>query len=83
MRLLLISNSTNPAGHAGETREQGIEEFIGENPGVYVAGLREGTMLLREGEKLNLIGRHNLRIFRKDTIPFESGSADDLSFLLK
>ncbi len=74
---------SNPAGHAGETREQRIEEFIEENPGVYVAGLREGTMLLREGEKLNLIGRNNLRIFRKGILPFESGSEDDLSFLLK
>ncbi len=35
----------HPAGHAGETREQRIEAFIAANPGVYVAGLREGCML--------------------------------------
>ncbi len=34
----------NPPGHAGETREQRIEEFIEENPDTYVAGLREGTV---------------------------------------
>jgi len=42
MRLLLISNSSN----AGETREQRIEEFIEANPDLWVAGLREGIMLL-------------------------------------
>ena len=42
----------NLPGHAGETREQRIEEFIEANPGIYVAGLREGTMLMRENDKL-------------------------------
>jgi len=36
----------NPAGHAGETREQRITEYIEMNPEVYVIGLREGTMLI-------------------------------------
>ncbi|MBI5010585.1 MAG: dipeptidase PepE, partial [Bacteroidia bacterium] len=31
----------NPEGHAGETREQRIEEFIEAKPGMIVAGLRE------------------------------------------
>ena len=45
---------SNPAGHAGETREQRIEEFIEANPGIFVAGLREGTMIIREDEKITL-----------------------------
>jgi dipeptidase E len=73
----------NPAGHAGETREQRIEEFIETNPGIFVAGLREGTMLLCENNKICLFGNKNIRIFRKGVQPVELGNKDDLSFLLK
>jgi dipeptidase E len=73
----------NPAGHAGETREQRIEEFIEINPSVYVAGLREGTMLLMEGDHLQLIGPRKIRIFKKGDAPAEFGASQDLSFLLK
>lgn len=73
----------NPVGHAGETREQRIEEFIEANPGMYVAGLREGCMLLREDAKLKLIGTRTLRLFKKGNVPVEHTSNDDLSFLLK
>ena len=55
----------NPAGHAGETREQRIEEFIEANSGIFVAGLREGTMLLLDNEKLTLIGPRKVRVFKK------------------
>jgi dipeptidase E len=72
----------SPAGHAGETREQRIDEFIEANPGIYVAGLREGTMLCREDNRLSLIGNRNVRIFRKGDQPVELSSLDDLSFLL-
>jgi dipeptidase E len=74
---------SNPSGHAGETREQRIEEFIEENPGVYVAGLREGTMLVREGDKISLSGPRMIRIFKKGLPPAEQTSGDDLSFLLR
>lgn len=73
----------NPAGHAGETREQRIEEFIEANPGIFVAGLREGTMLILENEILRLDGPRKVRIFKKGVAPFELSSTDDLSFLLK
>lgn len=73
----------NPAGHAGETREQRIEEFIEVNPAIHVAGLREGTMLIRENEKLSLSGQRKIRIFKKGELPSELSSDDDLSFLLK
>ena len=73
----------NPDGHAGETRQQRIEEFLVVNPGIYVAGLREGTMLLLENNKLRLIGPRKLRLFRKGDEPAEFSEKDDLSFLLK
>jgi len=74
---------SNPAGHAGETREQRIEEFVEINPDIFVAGLREGTMLLRENNKIILRGPKKLRVFRRGTLPMELGQDDDLSFLLK
>jgi dipeptidase E len=73
----------NPAGHAGETREQRITEFIEMNPGIYVVGLREGTMLQAESGKLKLTGPRKARLFIKGGMPAEAGSNDDLSFLLK
>jgi dipeptidase E len=73
----------NPAGHAGETREQRINEFIEINPDIFVAGLREGSMLILENEKLFLSGPSTLRIFKRGMEPLELGSNDDLSLLLK
>jgi dipeptidase E len=73
----------NPAGHAGETREQRIEEFIEVNTSRYVAGLREGTMLIAEEDNLKLYGPRSLRLFRKGKSPEEFSQNDDLSFLLK
>lgn len=72
----------NPSGHAGETREQRIEEFLEINAGVWVVGLREGTMLLVENQKLSLIGPRKARLFIKGAIPREAGKDEDLSFLL-
>jgi dipeptidase E len=71
----------NPAGHAGETREQRIEEFIEINPEIYVIGLREGTLLLVENDKIRLKGPRKARIFKKGSIPAELGEEADLSFL--
>lgn len=73
----------NPAGHAGETREQRIGEFIEINQQTFVAGLREGTMLILEGEEITLIGSRTVRIFKNGILPVELSSTDDLSFLLK
>lgn len=74
---------SNPAGHAGETREQRIEEFVEINPDIFVVGLREGTMLVRENNKIILRGPRKLRVFRRGALPMELGQDDDLSFLLK
>lgn len=74
---------SNPAGHAGETREQRIEEFLEVNPGIYVVGLREGTMLLVHDKKIELAGPRTARIFKKGAAPAELSAENDLSFLLK
>lgn len=73
----------NPAGHAGETREQRIEEFIEVNREVFVAGLREGTMFILEDRKITLSGPRNARVFRYGSQPVEVSPGGDLSFLLK
>jgi dipeptidase E len=72
----------NPEGHGGETREQRIEEFLEINPGVYVVGLREGTMLRVENGLIRLVGKRTARIFKKGKFPEELGPDDDFSFLL-
>ncbi len=72
----------NPDGHAGETRQQRIEEFIEVNRKVWVAGLREGTMLTVEGDRLSLTGPRSLRLFRYGKEPAEIMPGEDLSFLL-
>ena len=73
----------NPEGHAGETREQRIEEFIEANPDLWVAGLREGTMFIVNDGLLELSGPRKARIFKKNKPPQELGEGDDFSFLLK
>jgi dipeptidase E len=73
----------NPENHAGETREQRILEFIEMNPGLHVIGLREGTMLWINGNKMKLIGPRAARIFLKGNTPYETAVGDDLSHLLR
>ncbi len=73
----------NPKGHAGETREMRIEEFIEANPGIYVVGLREGTMFLVEKGSIRLMGSRPARIFRKGSEPKELAPGADFSFLLQ
>ncbi|MDD3741063.1 MAG: dipeptidase PepE [Bacteroidales bacterium] len=73
----------NPDGHGGETREDRINEFMVVNPDIFIAGLREGTMFVVEGEKMSMIGKRNLRLFKYGTEPREISSGEDFSFLLK
>ena len=72
----------NPEGHAGETREQRIEEYIEANPRRWVVGLREGCMLHLHDGQMDLIGSRPMRIFKKGVETFEVQPDDDLSFLL-
>lgn len=69
-------------GHAGETRDQRIAEFTTLNPEIYVAGLREGSMLKLENNGLELIGKPGCKVFRHNTQPVEYKAGDDLSFLM-
>lgn len=73
----------NPDGHAGETREQRIEEFLEANKSVRVVGLREGCMLRVEGASMKLIGSRTLRVFDYGQAPRELSEADSLDFLLE
>lgn len=50
-------------GQGGESRDQRIAEFLEVNRKAVVAGLREGTLLHVEGEKLTVEGR-GMRVFR-------------------
>ncbi len=70
----------NPDGHAGETREQRIEEYIEINQETYVVGLREGSMLLIENGSIKLLGQKPARLFRKGNSPRELSPDSDLSF---
>jgi dipeptidase E len=73
----------NPEGHAGETREARILEFLEVNPGVVVVGLREGTMFLIEKGTIKLIGSRKARIFLKGSEARELSPGDDFGFLLR
>jgi len=72
----------HPTGHAGETREQRIQEYIAANPDKYVAGLREACMFYVEGRKLSLFGERSLRVFKGGNEAKEYKAGDDLSFLM-
>ncbi len=74
---------TLPEGHQGETREDRINEFIVANPDVYVAGLREGSILRVEGNEIELIGEKPVRVFKhgQETTEYKPGAS--LQFLLK
>ena len=73
----------NPNGHAGETREQRIDEYLKVNSDMTVVGLREGCLLQVEGERLLLKGKHSLRIFNHGKEAKELNPGDILDFLLK
>ena len=72
----------HPEGHGGETRQQRIEEFLLVNRDVFVAGLREGTLLQVDGDQIQLKGKRPMRLFRygRDPEEFEPGS--DISLLM-
>lgn len=73
----------HPDGHAGETREQRIMEYIAANQDMHVAGLREGCMFLIEGDKMSLIGPKPVRLFKYGEEPREMQPNEHFSQLLQ
>lgn len=72
----------NPDGHAGETREDRIMEFLVANKDMTVLGLREGCMLRVEDKKMVLIGNKPVRVFRYGEAPVEMEPGEDFSKFL-
>ncbi len=73
----------NPDGHAGETREERIMEFLEMDPDIYVVGLREGSMLRIEDAAIQLVGNKSMRVFKRGKITREVSSGEDLDFLFE
>ena len=73
----------NPPGHAGETREDRIKEYLEVNQGDTVLGLREGCMFLVEGASMKLIGKQSVRLFRYQQTSLELDNKFDFSIFLK
>ncbi len=72
----------HPPGHAGETREDRIMEYLAANQGDTVLGLREGCMFRVEDRKMVLIGDHSVRLFRYAESPVELHHRHDFSEFL-
>ncbi|MCO7226939.1 dipeptidase PepE [Pleionea sp. CnH1-48] len=71
----------HPPGFNGETRAQRLEEFLTVNPDARVIGLREGTGLKLNDDKVSLVGDHPAVIFEKDK-QYELDATQDLQFLI-
>ena len=71
-------------GHAGETREMRINEYLLANQNKYVAGLKEGTLFqYTDDEGLQLKGPHTCKVFKYGKDPVEVSEGDNLSFLMQ
>jgi len=73
----------NPPGHAGETREDRIMEYLAANPGDTVLGLREGCMFIVEEKQMSLVGKKPVRLFRFQQTPVELDQEHNFSEFLK
>jgi dipeptidase E len=73
----------NPPGHAGETREDRIMEYLAANPGDTVLGLREGCMFTVDGNQMKLTGERPVRVFRFNQTAVELDQGHDFSEFLE
>jgi dipeptidase E len=60
-----------------------IEEFLLINKGVFVAGLREGTLLKINDNSIQLMGERSCRIFKYGEKPREVYAGENLGFLMQ
>ncbi|NKF50616.1 dipeptidase PepE [Shewanella sp. WXL01] len=70
-------------GHNGETRAQRLLEFTKVDPLTPVIGIQEGTALLRQGDKLTLVGDKDGFLFKGDVQQQVIKAGSDLSEYLK
>jgi len=56
--------------HMGETREERLRQYLEENE-IPVVGLREGSILWVDGERVTLRGEKSARLFKRGVAPFE------------
>jgi dipeptidase E len=68
--------------HQGETRSDRLMEFIEANPGMPVVGIREGSILRVEGDRLELLGEKDALVFVKGKDVTEHTPGDSLQFLM-
>ncbi len=68
--------------HGGETRPERIAEFLEVNRAARVVGLREGTGLRLEGERLTLVGSAPALVFRHGAAAREAGPGADLAAII-
>ncbi len=69
------------ATHMGETRETRINEFHIHNTQP-VVGLREGSMLRINGDRISLLGPFSARVFLQGQKALEFKPSEDLNFLM-
>jgi dipeptidase E len=72
----------NPEGHAGETREQRISEFLAANKDMKVLGLREGTMLHFHDNVIDLKGAKDAILFSYENENVNLPKNSDITNLL-
>ena len=70
-------------GHAGESREERLKEFIEVNPDQYVIGLPEGMILRIISDSVELIGDKNVKVLRKGEEIKDLPADSKLDFLLQ
>lgn len=69
--------------HGGESRDDRIAEFVALHPTVRVIGLREGTWLRLEEDRLTLHGPAPMRVFEAGRPPRDCSADEELGFLLR
>ncbi len=69
--------------HGGETRQVRISEYLAVNQRMTVAGLREGTALWVENERITLKGTRKMIVLRYGKEPEEKNPGETFSFNLR